>query len=73
MNLVSNDAERISLVLYYRTKMLDCGSPEEEVDKEVTAKKRLLGKPAVWLGTTRPVEFPKMDTDAMDEAVTSVE
>ena len=73
MELESEDAERISLVLYYRTKMLDCGSPEEEVDKEVTAKKRPLGKPAVWLGTTRPVEFPKMDTDAMGEAVTFVE
>ena len=73
MNLVSNDAERISLVLYYRTKMLACGSPEEEIEKEVTAKKRQLGKPAVWLGTSGPTEFPRMDAEAMGQAVTSVE
>ena len=73
MDLESEDAERISLVLYYRTKMLDCGSPEEEINKEVSAKKRKLGQPAVWIGSTQPTTFPSMDTDAMTEAVTEAE
>ena len=73
MNLDSEDAERISLVLYYRTKMLDCGSPEEEEGKEYTAKKRKLGDPAVWYGSSKPVQLPKMDKEAMEEALTEAE
>jgi len=30
--LHSEDAERISLVLYYRTNMVACGTPEEEIE-----------------------------------------
>ena len=33
LNLKSDDAERISLVLYYRTNMLECGTAEEEILK----------------------------------------
>ncbi len=33
LDLKSPDAERISLVLYYRTNMLQCGTAEEEIDK----------------------------------------
>ena len=73
LDLHSEDAERISLVLYYRTKMLDCGSLGKEGEKEHIAKKRKLGKPAVWLGKPKVTQFPEMDTNAMDEAVTSVE
>ncbi len=32
MTLHSEDAERISLVLYYRTNMVACGTPEEEIE-----------------------------------------
>ena len=55
----SGDAERISLVLYYRTKILHCDSAEEETQKEITAKMRPLGKSAVWAGGMgKPVEIP---------------
>jgi len=42
LELQSEDAERISLVLYYRTAMLDCGTMEEEITKRRTAKIRPL-------------------------------
>ena len=38
LDLKSADAERISLVLYYRTNMLQCGTAEEEIEK---AKKQI--------------------------------
>ena len=36
--LESEDAERISLVLYYRTEMMACGTLEEELGKKIAAK-----------------------------------
>lgn len=33
LDLKSDDAERISLVLYYRTNMLQCGTAEDEIEK----------------------------------------
>jgi hypothetical protein len=38
LELESDDAERISLVLYYRTKMLACGTLEEEHKKKMEKK-----------------------------------
>ena len=38
--LESEDAERISLVLYFRTKMMACGTLEEEAELERAAKKK---------------------------------
>lgn len=38
--LESEDAERISLVLYYRTEMMACGTLEEEAENERAAKKK---------------------------------
>jgi hypothetical protein len=74
LNLRSKDAERISLVLYYRTKMMGCDTVEEEADKAVTAKKRPLGGRAMWnAGGVGPVVFPTMDKEAMDEAVITPE
>jgi hypothetical protein len=40
LELQSEDAERISLVLYYRTNMLDCGTMEEEMHNERAIKMR---------------------------------
>ena len=40
--LGSEDAERISLVLYYRTKMMACGTLEEEAAAEHAAKKKVI-------------------------------
>jgi len=40
--LGSEDAERISLVLYYRTGMMACGTQEEEASLERTAKKKAI-------------------------------
>ena len=40
--LGSEDAERISLVLYYRTKMMACGTLEEETAAEYAAKKKVI-------------------------------
>ncbi len=74
LELHSEDAERISLVLYYRTKMISCDTVEEEADKAVIAKMRPMGGRAIWNGSgARPVEFPKMDTEAMNEAVITPE
>ena len=76
LNLISEDAERISLVLYYRTKVADCASGEQEAEKEVLAKKRTLGetKPtgAVWTGHHAALgKISSMDVDAMNESVTA--
>jgi hypothetical protein len=38
LELESEDAERISLVLYYRTHMLACGTAEEELEKQRAVK-----------------------------------
>lgn len=58
--LESEDAERISLVLYYRTKMMACGTLEEEAEKERSAKR---------------VKFKRseegMDQEALKEFVTT--
>ena len=43
MTLNSEDAERISLVLYYRTKMLTCGTPEEEIEHAKRTASKALG------------------------------
>ena len=40
----SSDAERISLVLYYRTKMMFCGTMEAEAEKENYARGKPLSK-----------------------------
>ena len=41
LNLQSDDAERISVVAYYRENMITCGTPEEEYQKAVAyAEKR---------------------------------
>jgi len=40
--LGSEDAERISLVLYYRTEMMACGTLEEEAGKEFAAKTKII-------------------------------
>jgi hypothetical protein len=42
LELESEDAERISLVLYYRTDMLACGTAEEELDKQIAVKTKAL-------------------------------
>jgi hypothetical protein len=42
LELESEDAERISLVLYYRTDMLACGTAEEELDKQIAVKMKAL-------------------------------
>lgn len=42
INRISEDAERISLVLYFRTKMINCGSLEDELEKEARTKARSL-------------------------------
>ena len=42
LELQSEDAERISLVLYYRTEMLACGTLMDEATKEVAAKKKTI-------------------------------
>ena len=39
---LSDDAERISLVLYYRTNMMFCGTMEEEAEKENYVRSRPL-------------------------------
>ena len=39
MELLSPDAERISVVLYYRTEVLNCGSWDEEYAKMLDSKK----------------------------------
>ena len=76
LNLLTADAERISLVLYYRTKVADCASAEEEAHKEVMAKKRSMGETrptrAVWNGNTTALgKIPSMDVDAMNESVST--
>jgi len=40
LELGSEDAERISLVLYYRTDMLACGTAGDELGKQISAKKK---------------------------------
>ena len=40
----SEDAERISLVLYYRTDVMTCGTLEEELEKQVLFKKGNISK-----------------------------
>ena len=40
LELGSDDAERISLVLYYRTAMLACGTAGDELGKQIVAKKK---------------------------------
>ena len=62
LELRSEDAERISLVLYYRTNMLACGTPEQEAAKEVAAKKKSL----------HPPSDTDMDAEALRESVTTV-
>lgn len=59
MFLESEDAERISLVLYYRTKMLNCGTLEEESEIERKAKK----------GVFKKMSDEDMDSEAMKEFV----
>ena len=39
LELESEDAERISLVLYYRTKIMACGTAGQELEKEILFKK----------------------------------
>ena len=58
LTLNSKDAERISLVLYYRTKMMACGTLEEEAELERRAKKGGFKKPS-----------SEMDSEAMKEFV----
>jgi len=41
LELESEDAERISLVLYYRTDMLACGTAEEELGKQIAVKTKV--------------------------------
>ena len=41
----SDDAERVSLVLYYRTKMEFCGSKQEEAEKERLTRMKKIPKP----------------------------
>lgn len=62
LTLNSEDAERISLVLYYRTKMMYCGTLEEEAAKEVQAKRGKLKKPKTLI---------EQDQDAMKEFVST--
>ena len=40
INLIDEDAKRISLVMYYRKNMISCGTAREEIEK---AKKRKIG------------------------------
>ena len=40
INLIDEDAKRISLVMYYRKNMISCGTAKEEIEK---AKKRKIG------------------------------
>jgi hypothetical protein len=60
--LESDDAERISLVLYYRTEMMACGTLEDEAAKERAAKRKQF----------TPIDKDQMDQDAMKEFVTTV-
>ena len=57
LDLQTPDAERISLVLYYRAGMFECGNRAEEAGREVAAKKRSIGEQgfeyAVWGGISR--------------------
>tara|TARA_R110002020_G_scaffold77761_7_gene196232 strand:- start:6147 stop:7049 length:903 start_codon:yes stop_codon:yes gene_type:complete len=59
LTLHSEDAERISLVLYYRTKMMACGTLEEEAEKERKAKRKVFKT------------GEEMDQEAMKEFVTT--
>tara|TARA_R110000824_G_scaffold146625_3_gene315637 strand:- start:345 stop:1253 length:909 start_codon:yes stop_codon:yes gene_type:complete len=43
MRLDSEDAERISLVLYYRTNMITCGTAEEEIEHAKRTASKALG------------------------------
>ena len=43
MMLHSEDAERISLVLYYRTNMISCGTPEEEIEHAKRTASKAVG------------------------------
>ena len=43
LQLESEDAERISLVLYYRTNMLACGTAEEEIEHAKRTASKALG------------------------------
>jgi hypothetical protein len=61
LTLHSEDAERVSLVLYYRTKMMACGTLEEEAEKERKAKR----------GKLIETNQTQMDQDAMKEFVTT--
>jgi len=72
LNLQSADAERISLVLYYRTNMMGCESMEAEAGKAAEAKMRPLGARPIWnVGAGNATPFPIMDKEAMNEAVTT--
>ena len=62
LTLHSDDAERISLVLYYRTKMIACGTLDDEADKERAAKRKVF----------KPISKEQMDLDAMKEFTTTV-
>ena len=43
MRLDSEDAERISVVLYYRTNMITCGTAEEEIEHAKRTASKALG------------------------------
>ena len=43
LRLESEDAERISLVLYYRTNMVACGTPEEEIEHAKRTATKAMG------------------------------
>ena len=43
LRLEAKDAERISLVLYYRTNMLNCGTPEEEIEHAKRTATKAMG------------------------------
>ncbi len=61
LELHSEDAERISLVLYYRTALLQCGTVEEEHANKVRFQQK----------TLKPPSEAEMDADAMAETVTT--
>ena len=47
LQLESEDAERISLVLYYRTNMIACGTPEEELEHANATSTKAFLEPTV--------------------------
>jgi len=59
LELESEDAERISLVLYYRTKLLQCGPEGVEKLRGIRAKKK-------------GFDATNLDVDALKESVSTV-